>query len=193
MNALSPPSRVVRTAAPLLALLMAFGCSTVVRPFVHLKPDYSELPADALREVALEIEKAVQAGDRDAQIADRAGLVLGDDAIRQGIRTRAARAELLNEFLDTGHVYEGNRGLVVILRTKAYKEATTRRQRDRNALLVMGENSNRWAIYEGLIKASALSPKSLSAIQDAFHQARVQCMKTGQKYEDATGAVVVKR
>jgi len=193
VNALSPPSRIVRTVAPLLALLMALGCSTVVRPFVHLKPDYSELPADALREVALEIEKAVQAGDRDPEIADRAGLVLGGDAIRQAIRTRAARAELLNEFLDAGHAYEGNRGLVVILRTKAYKKATTRHQRDRNALLVMGENNNRWAIYEGLIKASALSPKSLSAIQDAFHQTRVQCMKAGQKYEDATGEIVVKR
>jgi len=193
VNALSPRSRVVRIAAPLLALLMALGCSTVVRPFVHIKPDYSEVPEDALREAALEIEKAVQAGKRDAQIADRAGLVLDAESIRQAIRTRAARAELLNEFLDTGHVYEGNRGLVVILRTKAYKEATTRRQRDRNALLVMGENNNRWAIYEGLIKAGDLSPKSLSAIQDAFRQARAQCMKTGQKYEEAAGEIVVKR
>jgi len=57
----------------------------------------------------------------------------------------------------------------------------------------MGENNNRWAIYEGLIKAGDLSPKSLSAIQDAFHQVRIQCMKAGQKYEDAAGAIVVKR
>ena len=111
MHVLSPYSRIVRTAAPLLALLMALGCSTIARPFVHLKPDYSGLPEGALRAAALEIEKAVQSGDRDSEIADRGGLVLGGDAIRQAIRTRAARAELLNEFLDTGHAYEGNRFL----------------------------------------------------------------------------------
>jgi len=169
------------------------GCSSVVQPFVHFKPDFSELPEDALAEAALEIERAVQAGDRDAAIANRGGLVLDTEDIRQAIRTRAARSELLNEFLDGGHAYESNRGLVVIQRTRAYKEATTRRQRDRNALLVMGENDNRWAIYEGLIKASNLSSKSLSAVQATFHRARLQCMKKGQEHEDADGAIVAKR
>jgi len=67
-------------ATPALAVALVLcccaGCKSVVNPFGQMRPDYRELPVDAMRALALEIETAVQAGDRDAQIADREGLVL---------------------------------------------------------------------------------------------------------------------
>jgi hypothetical protein len=168
----------------LAALIVAIaGCHT----FMRAKPDYRDLPVDAMREVALEIEQAVQRGDREAEIADREGIVVSTEEVRHAIRTRAARSELLNGFLDRGHGWEKRSGLVSTDRGKEYKEATTRRQRDRDALLVMSENDDRWTLYEGILKASDISPKSLSATQLIFFEARVQCMRDGQKYEDEDG------
>ena len=173
-------------------VIVCGGCISIGGPFFHAKPDYTKLPVDVMKEVALEIEQGVQKGEREPNIADRGGIVLSTDAIKQAIRTRAARSELLNEFLNSGHACEGRTGLISILRTKDYKKSASSRQRDRDALLIMSENSNRWAIYEGIVDASKLTPGSLSAIQAVFHDARVQCMTQGQKYEDASGAVQVK-
>ncbi len=142
-----------------------------------------------MKAVALEIEQAVQKGERQPDIADRAGIVLSTDAIKQAIRTRSARSEILNEFLSSGYAMEDRNGLVSVLRGKDYKKNSTGRQRDRDALLVMSENSSRWAIYEGIREASKLPSGSLSAIQAIFHEARVQCMKQGQKYQDDAGNV----
>lgn len=173
-----------------VAALMAFlsvGCQSVVNPFTHMRPDYRDLPAEAMRALALEIETAVQDGRRDAQIADREGLVL-NEAVRLAIRTRAARSALVNLLLDSGFAFENRGGLVEIIRSKEYKQSTTGRERDRNAILVMGENEDRWAIYEGIMDASSLPPRALSGVQEIFHEARVQTMPAGQLFEDAAGA-----
>lgn len=73
-----------------LGLLMA-GCASVVRPFTSLKPDFKVLPADAMREVARDVERAVQDGNRAPEIAGREGIVTTSDEVKQAIRTRAAR------------------------------------------------------------------------------------------------------
>lgn len=178
----------------IMLLLGAFlaGCVSIASPFVHIKPDLTTVPADGLRAVAREIETAVQKGERDAQIEKHGGIAVNYDVIRQAIRTRAARASLINDLLNTGHAREDRNGLVSILRSKAYKKSTTAKQRDRNALLVMSENADRWTLYEGIREANKLRGKSLSAIQDIFHDARVACMSAGQKYEDAAGGTAVK-
>ena len=171
---------------------MLAGCKSVVNPFVHMKPDYAKLPADALREAAKEIEQAVQKGDKDAQFADREGLILSDPLIKQAIRTRAIRSEPLNGLLDKGLGMEGRDGLVYILRTHANTKKTTSKERGRNAYMVMNENTDRWAIYQGILEANKIAPRALSAVQEIFHEARVGCMKDGQKYQDASGPTLVK-
>lgn len=168
------------------------GCASIGIPFLHQEPSYGQLPAESLKAVALEVERAVQEGNRDAQIADRDGIVLNTDVIRQAIRTRAARAELVNEALDKGYAIERPNGHLYILRTPEYKKETTGRERDRIAMLVGDEAVNRWAIYEGIADASKLPRRSLSAIQEIFHQARIDVMKEGQKYEGPSGETIVK-
>ena len=160
-------------------------------PLLGGRPDFTTLPDQAMRDIAREIEQAVARGEREFDIADRDGIVL-DPQVRQAIRTRAARAEILSEFLDQGWGGEQRSGLVKLLSDRAYKQATTRRQRDRDALLVMNENENRWILYEGIVKGSNLPPKSLDAIQAIFHEARVAELKSGQRYEDAAGEWVAK-
>ena len=178
--------------ALLLSIPCLVGCHAVLGPVVALKPDYSELPMDALRDVAQEIEQAVQNQDRDAEIRDRGGIVVSDERVRQAIRTRAARSQLVNELLDSGFAWEKRNGHLYLLTNSAYKKATTRRGRDMNALVVSEEAGNRWAIYEGIIRSSNLSPRALAAIEEVFHEARVATMRPGQKYEDADGNAVRK-
>ena len=168
------------------------GCSTVSNPFVHMAPDFSDLPVDAMRQTALEIEQAVADGNRTPAIADREGIVVNDQTVLQTIRTRAARSTLINILRDTGYVCEKKNGLLYILGGKEYDKSRNRRQRDRDAYLVMSENEDRWRLYEGLAKTSNLSSRSVSAIQEIFFNARVQCLPEGQKYESADGQCVVK-
>lgn len=171
-----------------VAVLVASGCHT----FMKVRPDYSDVPVEAVREVALEVERAVAEGEREHAIADREGVVVNTDTIKQAIRTRAARSHLVAAFRETGHVWERKNGLIDIIRSKEYKKFGTSRDRDRNALLVLGENGDRWAIYEGIVDASRFSPKSLPAIQRIFYEARLQVLADGSKYEDESGNLVYK-
>ena len=182
----------IRVASAALILVALVGCRSLVGSVVEFKPDYAEVPEAALREIAAEIEAAVQAGNREPNIADRGGIVISSDEVKQAIRTRAARSELINNFLDTGHSWERQDGLIWVIRSSDYKKAGTSRDRDRNALLIDGENANRWALYEGIVKDSNLAPGALSAVRAIFAEARVANMKSGQKYESAPDQVSVK-
>ena len=176
--------------ASLLVVLLA-GCVSISNPFLHGKPDYSKLPADSLKNIAIEIEQAVQEGNREPGIKDRDGIVVTSEPIVQAIRMRAARSELLNQFLDSGFAREENNGLIKVLSSKDYTKATSGKERNRNAMLVLNENNDRWTIYEGIAKQSKFHG-AVPTIQDAFHQARVATMKPGQKYQDPEGNTVVK-
>ncbi len=175
-----------------LSIVVAAGCSTIANPFVHQKPDQSSVPMDALKTVALAIEQAVEKGDRDAVVADQGGIVLSDEVVKQAIRTRAIRSALVTEMRGSGFACEKRNGMLYVLRSTKYKKATTSKDRDRDAGIVMSENTDRWTLYEGIAKTSKLPSRSLSAIEQAFFDARVQCLREGQAYEDASGTVVVK-
>ena len=179
-----------RISLTLMSLAIA-GCATV-QSVMPLKADYSTVPEDALRSLAREIEREVSRGNRDFAPKQRDGLVLDTPEIKQALRVRAARAQLVSGLLDTGHAWERNNGLVSIIRTGAYKRATTPQIRDRNALLVMNENQNRWALYEGIVNASGFAPSALDAVQALFFEARQQSLQSGQAYEGSDGKPVSK-
>jgi hypothetical protein len=165
------------------------SCNTVS----SVRTDYAEFDAETVRQVAEEIESAVRAGNRTPELQDRGVVVVNTARIKQAVRSRAARVEILNEFKATGYAFEKSNGLVAIRRTKEYKKSTTWRGRDRNALLVgTGENPDRWNIYEGIIEASKFKPKTLEQIQSIFHSIHVAHLPTGHAYEDENGDTVVK-
>lgn len=180
----------MRRSMVLMAVaLVTAGCASFPNPFVRLRPDYTALPEEAMRQKASEIEAAIRAGTKEAVFADESGIVVNTPEILQAIRTRATRQALLDEFLDSGFGYETSSGLVEIRRSNEYKKATTRRERDKHAMLVMGENSDRWALYEGILRASRFPARSLSAIQQIFYEARLPLLESGQRYETAEGRI----
>ncbi len=164
-------------------LVILTGCGTLSR----VRPHYNELPVDSLREVALEIEQAVQAGNRAPDIQDRDGIVVNTEAIRQAILTRAARAELVDGFRNTPHCWESRDGKLWIIRSSEYKRFGNKRTRDRDALIVLSENDDRWAIYEEILDEGDFPQRTLKEIELVFFEARLQCMPEGQKYEDEDG------
>jgi hypothetical protein len=174
------------------AVLLVQGCASMANPFVRQKPRYNEVPVESLQAAAQAIEAAVARGDREAAIPPQEGLALDDPAVAQIIRKRAARSELVSMVLDTGHAHEQRGGLIALKPSRAYREETTRRERDRHALIILEENNDRWLLYEGLVKASNLPSRSLSAVQEAFHEARVANLAAGQRYENADGEITVK-
>lgn len=182
----------MRNAILLSAVILSAGCQTFMPAFTRLKPEFEELPVETLKESALEIEHAIQDG-KVPELTDKPNLILQAPAIEQAISTRASRIELVNELLDKGFAWERRNGHLYIIRNREYKEATTRRERDRNALIVTGEWDDRWMLYEQLRKVNDFPPKTLTAIQRIFHQARVQVMKPGQLYENVDGDPVPKQ
>ena len=178
----------MKNALALLSACLLAGCYTLADSIVDFRPDYSALPADDMRGVALDIERAIQSGEREPKIEDRGGVVVSTDEVRHAMRSRAARVVLVDDLLDAGYGWEKRDGLLWLRTTKEYKGATTKRERDRHTMLVNSENENRWAIYEGILKASNLPPRSLGALQEIFHEARLQVMANGQLYEDKNGS-----
>ena len=173
-------------------LAVSFGCASIGTPFIKMRPDYSEVPEAELHAAAAAIEKAILQEERELQSGDFPGVVLDTPEIKQAIRTRAARAALVKEFLASGHVYEQRGGTIKIMNSREYKKNTTRRERDKNAVLIMGENQSRWALYEGIVKASNWPSSALGAVQHSFYQARISLLAPGARYEDESGTIVVK-
>lgn len=174
-----------------LAFLLISGCSTL-NAFRSLKPNYAALPEKALREAAQQIERDVAKGNRDLSLKDQEGLKLNTPEIAQAVRTRAARAVLVSKLLDSGFAWERKNGLISVLRSSAYKKATTAQERDTNALLVMNENQNRWTLFEGIVRENKLSSDALSGIQRIFFEARKSVMAPAQKFEDEEGKAAAK-
>ncbi len=166
----------------LTLLVMATGCNTG-NPFMRMQPNYAALPVEELRAMANQIEQAVAQGDRDAVFPDQGAVTVDTTQLRQAIRTRAARAELLHELLAAGYLKEEKSGLVGIERNRAYTQATTRRERDRHAMVVMGENRDRWTLYEGIVKENNYASRNLSAIQAIFHEARLAHLPSNAIYD----------
>jgi hypothetical protein len=155
-----------------------------------MKPDYTELPVDGLHVAARAIEQAVADGVREPSLPSQAGIVLSGDAVLQSIRTRAARSELISGFRDTGFAAEMRNGTVKVLNSREYKKGSRRGDRSRNALLIMSENDDRWKLYEGLVEENNFPPRSLSAVQRIFFEARIESMAPGQRYEDEDSEIV---
>jgi hypothetical protein len=174
----------------MLLLLPTVGCESLTGTFGGIRPDFQDVPEAALRDAARQVESAVARGDRDPNIRTQEGIVVDTEAIMQAIRTRAARIEQVNRLLDAGYAWERTNGLIAIRTGRDYRQATTSRERDRNASVVYSENQNRWTLYEGVRKASNLRPKALDAVQHVFFEARVANLEPGQMYESADGAPV---
>ena len=175
-----------------LVLVLTCGCASIGNPFTRIRPDYSTVPEEELRNFAAAVEQFVIQGEREPVFEDFPSIDTKNEEIMQAIRTRAARSQLMQEFLSSGFAYEQRGGTVAILRTRDYKKATDKRKRDQNALLVMSENANRWTLYESLVKTSNWAPGSLGAVQDAFFEARCALLSPGQTYEGPDGDLVVK-
>ncbi len=182
-------------AAIMMALLLA-GCGSILPSAPSLTRSgagNSKVPVEALGEVAREIERQVAEGNREPVLQNREGVVVETPEIRQAVRTRAARAKLVSDFLDKGHAWERRNGRLWIIRSAAYKASGTSRTRDLDALMVNSENRDRWTIYETLIDESGLRSNALSAVEEIFLEARIEVMKPGQQYEDENGDVAVKK
>lgn len=170
-----------RHLAAFAALLLSFsGCVTIQNTVSSVRPDYTTLPEETVREVAHEIETAIHQGNRDAEIADRGGIVISTPAMQQAIRTRAARNELIAQARTEGWGREQEDGLISIERDRDYNKGRNRRQKNRDAGLIIGENNDRWALYEGIRKESGLPPRSLSAIQHIFADVRAEIIPADQ-------------
>lgn len=176
----------------LMMLVSAAGCGTTGAPGTRPEKVPERLPLEAVRALATEIERAVAGGNRDVQIADRAGLIINTPEMSQAIRTRATRIEILNRFLDTGHAWERRDGLVWVITSNVYKKTGTRQDRDRQALIIVSENRDRLTLYQNLAKVNRLGQGSVSVIRGLFAEARLEFLPAGQKYETETGEVVVK-
>ncbi len=171
----------------LVATCLLAGCGSVATPFTRNAPNESAVPAETLREVAREIERQVAEGNREPVLENRDGITVDTPEIYQAVRTRAARVSIVSDFLDTGHGWERRNGRLWIIRSEAYKASGTSRTRDLDAMMVNGENRDRWTIYETLIDESGLPSRTLSAVEAIFLEARLEFMKPGQKYEGVDG------
>lgn len=184
----------VLARALFLALIIAVmpACRSMMGSVTRLTPDYASVPQEALSQAAKEIEAAVLAGNKEAQFSNIHGLVLNAPEITQAIRSRTVRASLIDDFRATGHAWEKKDGLLWIIRSSAYKNWGTRKDRDRNALLVNSENADRWIIYEEIMKENNLPPAALTAIQEVFQRARIEVLPSGEKFEDESGETTIK-
>ncbi len=175
------PSIIILLATMVLSVTP--GCTTA-NPFSRMKPDYAALPVEDLSAIAQSIEKAVSSGDRNATIPNQGNVTVDTPQLKQAIRTRAARYDLVRDMLESGYIIEEKGGLISIQRSRTYTQNTSRQERDRHAMVVMSENRDRWTLYEDILKVNNFAPRNLSAVQTLFHQARIMYLPPNANYEE---------
>lgn len=174
------------------ATLSLAGCKSTPNPFIRTDADFSALPADAMAEVAAYLEEQVREGNRSPGLETRAGLILDTPEVAQALRSRAARAQLIKELLDSGHSVEQSNGKIAIIRSSAYKKSGTRFDRDRNALIIISENRDRVILYESLRDANELKTAARTAIEEIFFNERKTALEPGHKYRIGGGEIQVR-
>lgn len=175
--------------ATALLIPVLFGCVSVTGRSAPSVADLDKIPEVALRRVASQIEREVLAGNRDASFIDSADVRINKPAILLAIQTRAARSELVLNFLLTGHAWERQDGRIWVLHSKEYKKAGNSKAKDRDAVIVMGENENRWTLYEEIAELNGWSRRALPAVERIFFEERLKLLGASIKYEDDQGEV----
>jgi len=186
--------RISRKMPTMAVALLLAGCNATVgsripTPFATSKANFENLPEESLRQAAIAIEREVYSGNREPELEKTYGLTLNTPEILQLLRARAIRVELVQRFLDSGHAWERRNGRLWVLVSGEYRDDTTSRQRDLDAVMVNSENRDRRALYEAIIEANEWPGNTRAAVELIFFEARQQFMNPGQKYELEDGAV----
>jgi hypothetical protein len=145
---------------------------------------------EELTNAALYLENQVKQGNRTPDLALIEGFNIDSPAVKQALRSRAARIELVQTLLDSGHSYENKNGLIAIHRTKAYKQSGTYQSRDRDALVVISENNDRRLMYASIQEINNLNPADRSAIENIFFEVRKQTLEENQHFENNDGEII---
>ena len=178
---------VILLMAVLMITSMMAGCASMNK--LVKSPSIN---TDALFACAMDIEKAIQAGNREPELRDREGVIVNISSVKQAIRSRAARKDILNDFMATGFAWERKNALLYTVFSKDYKKSTNATARTRHAQILMEENADRWTLYESIKTANKLGRGSLTQIQETFFKAQVVSMPKGFSYEGEKGESVVK-
>jgi hypothetical protein len=184
--------RTVSIFSGLVCLIVLAGCARYGNPLGRTEADYSNLPTESLHTAALYIEQQVVEQNRTPDLSDKENFKLNSPAVQQALRSRAARAHLVKDMLDSGYLFENNNGRIEIIRTKAYKDSGDAKSRDRDALVVISENNDRRMMYESLQEINNLNPADRSAIEEIFFNARKELLVVGHLYEGSDGKPVSK-
>lgn len=182
--------RVREIVIGLSLVTLAVSCSTVrsvTSSVTGSSRDYSDIPESEIRALAREIESAIASGNREPELANTESFRIDDPRIAQAIRSRAARFELIDDFRSQGFSWERRNGRLWIRKSRAYSDASTSTERNRDAFLVYSENDDRWRLYESLLDINDMNNSKLGAIEEIFFEARLEFMKPGQLYENSEG------
>jgi len=172
-------------------LFAAAGCKSVSIPLVRSEADYENLPVESVSKAADFIEEQVREGNRTPELMDEPDLVIDTPEIKQALRSRAARAYLIEELLDSGHMLEQSDGKIAILRTAAYKASGSKRDKDRHAMIIISENRDRVIVYDSIRRSNDMSSAARSAIEEIFFSARKAYLSPGHKFRIDGGEVQV--
>jgi len=178
----------------LLALLATAGCSSFDNPLWRSKADYTEVPAEVLHDLALEIEQIVMNGDHGVQVKGRDGVELADPLIKQAIRSRTMRYKLLVPIYEEGYICEKPNGHLYLydILAKEYRKSRTRREKNRDALIVSNETNDRRRLYMAIIEANNYKARARTAVEEIFYKARISILPDGYKYENMDGELHIK-
>ncbi|PCJ63990.1 MAG: hypothetical protein COA73_04680 [Candidatus Hydrogenedentota bacterium] len=177
----------IKHTAALGCIIFLCSCASVQSTVLRANPDYNELPVDSVSQAALNVEQGIKDGKRELPLESINGFILDTPEVKQALRSRAARSELIQDILTRGHAVEKRNGKISIIRSSAYKKSTSSKMRDRDALFIIMENRDRVIMYQSLTDANKLSPAARSALEVIFQRARVDQMEPGQLYDDAEG------
>ncbi len=93
------------------------------------------------------------------------GVIIGQPDVTAAIESRQTRFDACARYKTMQCIGENRRGLAHYRKCEACED---RQVRNQVYMLIISENDDRWAIYEGIVKGNRLPSPALKTLQEAF-------------------------
>ena len=112
------------------------------------------------------------------------GVIISQPDVTAAIESRRDRFDELARYKAMLCIGENRRGLAHYRKCEACKD---RQVRNLVSMLILSENADRWAIYEGIVKSNRLPSRALKTLQEAFRAEHESRASSGELYQTQSG------
>ena len=163
-----------------LSIMLLVASCTAINP-----RSGRSLDADTARRIAVLIEDVAAGSTAISSLPESVdGVIIGQPDVTTAIESRRERFDECARYKAMLCIGENRRGLA---HYRECDECKDRQIRNLVSMLILSENTDRWTIYEGIVKSNRLPSSALKTLREAFRTEHESRASSGELYQTQAG------